>query len=602
MRAWSYALLGIVPALFIGAVVGMAPIAAATGEGHDKVGERGSLLGSYLAGRLARSKNDVPAAATYYGKALEHDPDSEVLTDFAFQMEASHGNWPRVEALARDIVKRQPTHRLARAFLGLADFKAGRYAEAEEHFKESSGHPVGELTAALARAWIYQAQNRTQEALAALDAPKLPEWATYFLRYHRALVADVGGRTADARMTYERISKADQRTLRIALAFARHAANGGDTRLAQSILNGYIERAKGEPHPYARALLDEIGGSKRPQLLIAYPLDGMAEAFYGLGEALSGEGSVGIGMIFLQFSLYLAPSATFPLVTLAGANEQTKQYAAAIEAYDRIPKGTPIEIHVSIRKALNLNQLERIDEAKTLLDELASGHPQDIRPLEALGSIMRGQKRYAEAADYYTRAIALIERPEAKHWTFYYSRGTCLERLKKLPQAEADLQKSLKLSPEEPLTLNYLGYTWIDQNRNLRQGLAMIEKAVRLKPEDGYIVDSLGWAYYRLANFKEAVRHLERAVELRPEDPTLNDHLGDAYWRVGREREARFQWEQALTLQPEPAEAEKMRQKVQKGLPSAGQARSAKRGKEAAGREQKLKKRSQAGPASPFAQ
>jgi hypothetical protein len=185
MRAWSYALLGIVPALFIGAVVGMAPIAAATGDGPDKVGERGSLLGSYLAGRLARSKNDVPAAATYYGKALEHDPDSEVLTDFAFQMEASHGNWPRVEALARDIVKRQPTHRLARAFLGLADFKAGRYAEAEEHFKESSGHPVGELTAALARAWIYQAQNRTQEALAALDAPK-PRVGHHFLLPSRA--------------------------------------------------------------------------------------------------------------------------------------------------------------------------------------------------------------------------------------------------------------------------------------------------------------------------------------------------------------------------------------------------------------------------------
>ena len=64
---------------------------------------------------------------------------------------------------------------------------------------------------------------------------------------------------------------------------------------------------------------------------------------------------------------------------------------------------------------------------------------------------------------------------------------------------------------------------------------------------------------------------------LRPEDPTLNDHLGDAYWRVGREREARFQWDQALKLNPEPAEAEKMREKLEKGLPSAqprpGQAR-----------------------------
>ena len=118
--------------------------------------------------------------------------------------------------------------------------------------------------------------------------------------------------------------------------------------------------------------------------------------------------------------------------------------------------------------------------------------------------------------------------------------------------------------------LNYLGYSWIDQNRNLKQGLALIEKAVRQKPDDGYIVDSLGWAYYRLGNYKEAVKHLERAVELRPEDPVLNDHLGDAYWRVGREREARFQWDQALTLKPEPEDAEKIKKKLQKGLPSAG--------------------------------
>ena len=131
---------------------------------------------------------------------------------------------------------------------------------------------------------------------------------------------------------------------------------------------------------------------------------------------------------------------------------------------------------------------------------------------------MRGHKRYAEAVDYYTRAIALIDKPEQKHWSYFYSRGTCYERLKKWPLAEADLQRALQLSPDQALVLNYLGYSWIDQNRNLKQGLALIEKAVRQKPDDGYIVDSLGWAYYRLGNYKEAVKHLERAVELRPED------------------------------------------------------------------------------------
>jgi tetratricopeptide (TPR) repeat protein len=103
---------------------------------------------------------------------------------------------------------------------------------------------------------------------------------------------------------------------------------------------------------------------------------------------------------------------------------------------------------------------------------------------------------------------------------------------------------------------------------------------VRLKPDEGYYVDSLGWAHYRLGNFPEAVRYLEQAVVLRPEDPTLNDHLGDAYWRVGREREARFQWDAALKLSPEPEEADKMRQKLEKGLPATTQPRTVKRAKD----------------------
>ena len=214
---------------------------------------------------------------------------------------------------------------------------------------------------------------------------------------------------------------------------------------------------------------------------------------------------------------------------------------------------------------------------------------------------MRGQKRYDEAVDYYTRAIALIDRPEEKHWTFYYSRGTCYERVKKLSLAETDLQKALQLSPNQALTLNYLGYTWIDHNRNLQQGLGLIKKAVSLKPDDGYIVSSLGWAFYRLGNFKEAVKHLERAVELRPEDATLNDHLGDAYWRVKREREARFQWDQALSLKPEPDEVDKIRRKLERGLPAASQARQSKRSRQVQ-RPERAKKRTEVNPGLPFLQ
>src|SRR6476620_11462968 len=572
MRAPLRQLTRLAPALLLGLAAGLAPATAGVGTSSEKAAEPQSMLGSYLAGRVARGLNDTEAAAAYYGRALTRDPGNEVLTEFAFLMEATEGNWSRVEMLARDLLRVQANHRTAHAFLGVADFKAGNYAGADEHFKLASANPIGELTSTLARAWVLQAQGKTTEALALLESPRQPDWAQYYLRYHKALLADQAGRRVEARAAYERIPKNDQRTLRISLAFARHAANGGDMKLAQSILKAHFDRAKSEGHPVARALEVQIEAGQRPELLITTPAQGLAEVFYGLGEALTGEGGTSVGAIYLQLALYVVPEFPFALATLANAYETTKRYDSAIAAYDRIPKDTPLQSSIDIRKALNLNQLERIDEAQKLLDEVARQNPQDIRPLDALGTIMRGHKRYAEAIGYYTRAIALIDKPEQKHWSYFYSRGTSYERLKKWDLAEADLQKALLLSAEQAMVLNYLGYSWIDQNRNLKQGLSLIEKAVRQKPDDGYIVDSLGWAHYRMGNYKEAVKHLERAVELRPEDPVLNDHLGDAYWRVRREREARFQWDQALTLSPEPDDADKIRKKLTKGLPTQAQA------------------------------
>src|SRR5262249_47828850 len=242
------------------------------------------------------------------------------------------------------------------------------------------------------------------------------DWAQYYLRFHRALIADAAGRRADARANYERIPKNDQRTLRITLAYARHAANAGDAKLALSILKAHFEKAKSDGHPVARALEEQIESGARPDLLVSTPVQGLAEVFYGLGEALSGEAGVSVGAIYLQFAIYLVPDFPFALATLANAYEANKRYEAANGAYDRIPDHTPLEASIKIRKAINLNQLDRVDEAQKMLEEVARDNPADIRPLDALGTIMRAQKRYAEAVTYYTRAIALIDKPEQKHW------------------------------------------------------------------------------------------------------------------------------------------------------------------------------------------
>ncbi len=76
-----------------------------------------SLVGGYLSGRFAKSQHDIASAAAFYGSALAHDPDNEVLVEQAFLMELSAGDHERTALLAGMLIELQPQHRLARMFL-----------------------------------------------------------------------------------------------------------------------------------------------------------------------------------------------------------------------------------------------------------------------------------------------------------------------------------------------------------------------------------------------------------------------------------------------------------------------------------------------------
>ncbi|WP_291172569.1 tetratricopeptide repeat protein [Hyphomicrobium sp.] len=667
----------LIPLVAAGLIASSGPSRAEAVEASEPFEGTHSLVGSYLAGRFARAQNDTSEAAEFYRSALTHDPQNELLLEQAFQIEAARGDWPRAFKLAEDLVGVQKTHRMAQLALALRDFKAGSWRKSEEHFKTAGSGPIGELTSAMGMAWVELANDDVSGSLAKLDLPKQAEWAQFFLRYHRGMIADIAGRRNEARTAYERVYAQDARTLRTALAYARHEAFVGDRKRALAIIDEQIQRSQGDGHPLLRSLRAAVRSGKPIEPIVTTASEGMAEVFYGLGEALIAEGAVGVGVLYMQMALYIEPEHQFALAALASAYEGNKQYSDAIAIYDRIPRSSPLGTAVEIRKAFNLNSLEKVDEARATLERLldepkpgtdvaatdgasaaasaaeAVSIPDDevlrlgkrgeaveklqqalqklgydigtpdgrfgndtrravmafqakhnlradgivgpntfraivggsaeagdaamespvpltvsdrLEILDALGNIMRARKRYADAIPYYDRALALVTKPERRHWVYYYARGTSYERLKNWDAAEVDLEKALSLYPDQPLILNYLGYSWIDQGRKLKEGMAHIEKAVALKPDDGYIVDSLGWAHYMQGNFQEAVRYLERAVELKPDDPVLNDHLGDALWRVGREREARYQWDQALSLKPEPEDEAKIRKKLETGL------------------------------------
>jgi tetratricopeptide (TPR) repeat protein len=527
------------------------------------VPEVNSLLGSYLAGHVARSSRDNDNAVLYYRRALSKDPANQDIIDEAFQLDLAAGEFDSARSLAQRLVKRQTDNTIAHVFLGLDAFKHRDYAKADEHFRDAErGTSAEEPTIKLARAWVAVAQGHADKAIAALQSPSKAAWATHFETVQRAFISDVARKKMAALDAYRAVTEKKPPNTRIGEAFARHLAFWGDREKAESVL----KEAGADATPLGKQFLAELKAGKTPKLMVSTVDEGLAESFLGIGQVLATNNGVDAAQIYLRLSLFLNPASDIAKLELGELYGNLEQYEKAIAVIDTVREGSSFWINSRVRKALYLNALQKSDEAVALLAGVVEKTPKEETPLQTLASIESARKKYEAAIPYYDRAIDLIGTPEKKHWGLFYARGIAYERTKQWAKAEPDFKRALELDPEQGAVLNYLGYSWLDQNMNIPQAFDLIKKAVKLKPNDGYIIDSLGWGYYIQKDYEQAVKHLDKAVELRPEDPTLNDHLGDVYWRLGRKLEAKFQWNQALTLNPEPEDAEKIKKKLEVGL------------------------------------
>lgn len=524
-----------------------------------------SASGSYLAARHAGGERDAAAAAAYYRAALRGDPANNELLSRTFLAVLANGEVDEAVKLAERVLKADKTDRIARLVLGVRAIKQKQYPIARRELAQSIRGPITDLAATLLSAWTLASPAEARMATDSIDKLTGADWYAIFKDLHAGLILDLAGQKKEAAKRFERAYKLDPTALRVVESYGSFLSRQGNSADALKLYAAFDQALP--RHPLVVEAMNDLNAGKKLPLVVDNPQAGAAEVLYGLGAALGRRGGEDLGLIYLQLALYLVPSHPLALLSLGDLYESLKKPELANKIYERVPPSSPLQRNAQIQLAMNLDTLERTDEAKALLEKLIAANPGDLEAIMALGNVLRGRKQFAECAEVYSKGIDTITKDEKSNWVIYYFRGICYERAKQWPKSEADLKKALELFPDQPHVLNYLGYSWIDQGVHLDDGMSMIKRAVEQRADDGYIVDSLGWAYYRLGNYDEAVKQLERAVELKPEDPTINDHLGDGYWRVGRVLEARFQWSHARDLKPEPEDLVKIETKLKSGLP-----------------------------------
>lgn len=525
-----------------------------------------SLSGSYLSALQADMRNDHAAAAEFYIRALQGDPGNDLLMQRAMAALVANGDFSTAIPIARKVRDLLPDNQLAGLVLLADALREGRFADARTYLANDN-FGFNPLLSGLLQGWTEVGIGDISEAEKAFDGLQGNETLLLFGKYHKALMYAYAGDFQRAEELLAGGEAGPPIKLNSGAVIAHIQVLSQLERGAEAIKLADESLAEGFNEPGIQALRTALlAGEAVAFDVVQAPVDGAAEAVLVLADALSREAADQYALIYARMAGHVKPGFDEALLLSAAILEEQEQYALATLAYAGIARDSPSHLTAEIGRANALRASDKGDAAVEVLSALANANPASVDVRTALGDTYRAAENYAGAEAAYGSAIDLVAVPGPQHWALFYSRGVARERQDKWPEAEADFRFALILFPDQPLVLNYLGYSLVEKRKDLAEAQAMIEKAVAQRPDDGYITDSLGWVLYRVGKFAEAVGPMERAVELLPVDPVLNDHLGDVLWMVGRKREAEFQWKRSLSFAPDEVIAERIRQKLELGL------------------------------------
>ena len=535
------------------------------------------VFADYLVGHVAAAMGDYDVAAQSFMAVLAHDPHNIHALNEGFEVLALSGGADTLR-----VAKMLPHNGLAMMEVANQALIAGQWDQAARDYAKLPNLGPFPLLRPVLQAWCDAGAGRNLAAIHELQQAANGSSLAGIYLLQAAFIADRAGRMADAAELYRVAqNQSSQVSLRFALAQASFLARSGQVNTARGMLTDLLA---GVPQD-SMALPRLLAGVSKP--LVATPRDGVAEFLLAVAIELnnganangsgndSGNDSAGnvnqsanaqagmeLSQVFLQMAVTLRPDLTDARLVAAQEDQRAGRFAQARDILAPVAADDALDPQVRLVRAMVLDQLGETDQALALLQGLAKDYPDHAEAFEVMGDIDRERGRSADAVAAYDQALERRGQLGPQDWALLFDRAVASQDSGNWPAAEADLQHALRLAPDQPSLLNYLGYSWADQNRNLPEARELLERAVKLSPGDGAILDSLGWVEFRQGDVKDAVRTLETAVQMDPEDPDVNTHLGDAYEAVGRHLEARYQWQFALSLDPSAVAAARLRAKL----------------------------------------
>ena len=516
--------------------------------------------GHFLAARQATFLNDVKASAGFFLAALEQDERNPELLQHSFVTQYRDGNIDLAAALAGQLEGTNIKAPYAVEPAIAQSIKAADWDAVIVLSDQLAEDVTATPFAGVIKSWVFAATGRGDAGLAHLaetslllsyDNNAMPP----YLQIQVALMAEYLGHQQEAVVTATQLAKSSALPAKVALQTAGILMRGDQHARAHSLLESLpysfersqISAAQLLPPDdieafIANAIIDTTLAYRDPQFIIMVPAR--------LQLALYLDSQNDAARFFLGQSWFELGQFNRAKTALLAIND------TSLWALPRMLLQNDIDIRT-----------DNLEAAIARFDAHVMHRPNNPYLHKELGDLYRRHEHYEQARDHYLQA----KDSGFATANLYRNLAIAHERLDEDAQAEAGFKAALQRNPNDPFTLNYLGYWWAESGRHLDKAIQLIEQAVRLKPDSGFFVDSLGWVHYQLGNYQLAVEFLEKATTLEPEDALIISHLGDAYWQTQRHAEAQFKWRYAAQLADDEHLQAELQTKLASGLARTGQ-------------------------------
>lgn len=207
----------------------------------------------------------------------------------------------------------------------------------------------------------------------------------------------------------------------------------------------------------------------------------------------------------------------------------------------------PGNLDIAYRRASLLARQGKLEQGRKLLQSLPGDEVKDRRAkLLAESQLLRENRQWQTAYDLLGEGVTAY----GDDTDLLYEQSMMAEKLGKMKEMEALLQKVIQIKPQHYHAYNALGYALADRNERLEEARDLISKALSFAPGEPFIMDSMGWVEFRLGRMGEAERLLRQAYGSRP-DPEIAAHLGEVLWAAGQQDEARRIFADAMKRDPD---------------------------------------------------